>query len=107
MNYLEAIAIKRLRPDSLPPTLTHLLDDADRVINRHLAIQTGKASHPELLPALSVIERDRMNTVLICRLAEACGRLDAWGGKSSKTPPIKTVEMSKADDAEHEPGMPA
>lgn len=106
MEYLEAIAIKRLRPDSLPQNLAHLLEEADRVIKLHKAMCFAHESLDLLLPALSAEHRQRVNAVLIANLALACGRLQCWGGPG-KPKPLKPIEFTHADSEQPLPPLPA
>ena len=93
MEYLEAVAIKRLRPDSVPGHLAHLLDEADRVIKlKHAMCSASDSQTLRLeLPVLAPAHRERLNLVLLARLALACGRLQCWGGPGRQQPaqPIK------------------
>lgn len=107
MEYLEAIAIKRLRPENLPGHLAHLLDEADRVIRLKQAMCA--ASDTELvklqLPVLSAEQRARANAVLLHNLALHCGRLEAWGGPRRQRA-IKPIELKK-DPIERDVPLPA
>lgn len=94
MEYLEAIAIKRLRPDSLPPNLVHLLDEADRVIKLKQAMcSAGGPRDVFQLPVLSAEQRARVNAVLLCNLAMVCGKLRAWGGPGLAAVPARPIEI--------------
>lgn len=88
MEYLEAIAIKRLRPDNLPDNLKHLPEEAERVIKLHKSMcRAGDTSNLALqLPVLSRGERERVNAVLIYHLANECGLFQEWHGKAKPLP---------------------
>ena len=99
MNYLEAIAILRLNPDNLPPNLAHLPDEATRVVKLHKTMLEATNSETLLqLPVISVVERARINAVLVYNLAMVCGRLHVWGGPGKK-PPIKPIECRPGETA--------
>lgn len=101
MEYLEAVAIKRLRPDSLPPNLVHLLDEAERVIKLKQAMCSGAVAVSDRykleLPVLSAQERARVNAVLLHNLAMECGKLEAWGGPKRQRGAMRPIELRKGD----------
>lgn len=101
MEYLEAVAIKRLRPDGLPDTLAHLPEEADRVIKLHHAMKRSGDTDLLVIPILSHEQRERVNKVLIANLAIVCGRLDSWLPVVARRRPIKPIELRK-DETGHE-----
>ena len=101
MEYLEAVLIKRIRPDSVPGNLVHLLEEAERTVKRHAAMcSASDGKDPDQLalslPALSVLERERVNSVLLAHLALVCGKLYCWGGPGKPRAPIKPIEVVPA-----------
>jgi hypothetical protein len=102
MEYLEAQLIKRyVRPDNLPGNLKHLPDEAERVIKLHKAMcRAGDTGNLALqLPVLSREERERVNAVLIYRLANECGLFQQWRGKAKPLP--------VTDDPHKQEGQPS
>ena len=73
MTLDEAIAIRQLGAKAQP----HMTREAARVIRCAGAMALATRGRVEFYP-LSKLEIDRINVILVCRLALACGMLDAW-----------------------------
>jgi hypothetical protein len=107
MNYLEAVAILRLNPDNLPRNLAHLPEEATRVVKLHRAmLNAANVDAVTELPVLPLVERDRVNAVLVYNLARECGRLQPWGGPGKK-PAIRPIEVKPATQGANRPPIPA
>lgn len=78
MQLDEAVAIQQYVLKGIPVHGADL-QEARKVIRAH---QGASGENRSWMPApLSTAQRDRINLVLIAKLAMACGKLDAWKPK--------------------------